>query len=562
MQVRHRLVTGVTVAAAALAAADPSFAVQKPSPPARLTVVDATATTITVVWSASARAQGYRVYRDNVRVATTTATRYRFTGLACGHAYRLGVEAFNGGGTSPRVTINAVTDPCAPGMPTNLRATVTASTITLLWNPSSGASGYRTYLDGAAAATTTGTSYTFAGLSCGTSYRIAVEAYNGGGASPLASTTALTIACVPVQPANLATTSTATTITLTWSTSAGAEGYRLYSDGALVTTAAVPTTSYTFTGFGCGTNHALAIEAYNSSGTSARATIAASTSACQLAAPAGLSGSATATSIALSWTAVAGADDYLLYLNGAQVATATSASYTFANLTCGTSYTLEVAAHNAVATSARGSLVIATASCRPPSAGVEGVDISISSVAAADPATVTIGGCNRPTSGFSGSWIAPSPMPPATNTMSLGGATASPAGWRLNQTENLGFGTGGANVSFYAYWFDGSATAFTGHLGLVSGHLDLRTPTGDLVQASFGTSAGGGCGTVATEASPIGPALDLAFYAQPVASPGTVTAAGCIYVAVGSFSARMLVSDSEVVSGPPPTVQCSGGRIQ
>jgi endoglucanase len=70
-----------------------------PSAPAGLTVTGATATSVSLVWSASAGASGYTVYRDGTEVGTPTATSYTDTGLTPATAYQYAVAADGPGGT-------------------------------------------------------------------------------------------------------------------------------------------------------------------------------------------------------------------------------------------------------------------------------------------------------------------------------------------------------------------------------------------------------------------------------------------------------------------------------
>ena len=82
--------------------------------------------------------------------------------------------------------------------------------------------------------------------------------------------------------------------------------------------------------------------------------------------PTGLTpSSVTRSSITLSWNASTGnVAGYRLSLNGAQVGTSTSAGYSFNGLTCGTSYTLGVAAYDAAGNaSATAVLGVSTSAC-------------------------------------------------------------------------------------------------------------------------------------------------------------------------------------------------------
>jgi Fibronectin type III domain len=91
-----------------------------PSTPGGLSVSGVTETTIGVKWTASSDnvgVAGYALLRDGSRVASTPAgtTSFGFTGLSCGHAYRLGVAAYDAAGNlSTAATVTVSTAACPP----------------------------------------------------------------------------------------------------------------------------------------------------------------------------------------------------------------------------------------------------------------------------------------------------------------------------------------------------------------------------------------------------------------------------------------------------------------
>ncbi|HEY1369605.1 MAG TPA: choice-of-anchor Q domain-containing protein, partial [Gaiellaceae bacterium] len=288
---------------------------------------------------------------------------------------------------------SACSDTQAPSAPTGLTAgTATATSIPVSWTASTdntGVTGYGRYLNNSLVTNTTGTSYTFTGLTCSKSYTFAVDAYDAAGnRSGKASLTASTAACstgdtqAPTSPTNLAAgTKTTTSIAVSWTASTdnvGVTGYGRYLNNSLVIN--TTGTSYTFTGLKCATSYTLAVDAYDAAGNrSGKATVTASTSACSdtqaPSAPTGLTaGTATATSIPVSWTASTdnvGVTGYGRYLNNSLVINTTGTSYTFTGLTCGTSYTLAVDAYDAVGNrSAKTQISAATSACQTGGASV------------------------------------------------------------------------------------------------------------------------------------------------------------------------------------------------
>src|SRR5215211_1739356 len=186
-----------------------------PSAPGGLTKTGATATSVSLSWTASnddVGVTGYNVYNGSTLVTTAISTSYTVGSLSCGTSYTFGVEAKDAAGNvSTRATLSASTSPCstsdttpptAPGTPT-----VTASdgsTITVWWTASIdnvGVAGYDLYVNGAKVANTTGTQYTFSGLSCGITYTLGVEGFDAAGNRSTRSTVAgPTSACPAGDP--------------------------------------------------------------------------------------------------------------------------------------------------------------------------------------------------------------------------------------------------------------------------------------------------------------------------------------------------------------------------
>ena len=92
-------------------------------------------------------------------------------------------------------------DTTQPSPPTGLSATPGQTSLALSWSPSTdnvGVSGYNVYLGGSRIGSSSGTSYTATGLSCGSGYDLAVEAFDAAGnLSARAPLTASTSPCPP-----------------------------------------------------------------------------------------------------------------------------------------------------------------------------------------------------------------------------------------------------------------------------------------------------------------------------------------------------------------------------
>jgi chitodextrinase len=109
----------------------------------------------------------------------------------------------------PSTELPSGADRQPPSLPPGLTMTgATETTITIAWTPSTdevGVAGYRLYRDGVAVATTTQTTYTFTGLTCGTSYTLAYEAFDAAGNTTNrneATTVRSTTSCPVAAPSN------------------------------------------------------------------------------------------------------------------------------------------------------------------------------------------------------------------------------------------------------------------------------------------------------------------------------------------------------------------------
>jgi chitodextrinase len=178
-----------------------------PSVPSGLSVGSTTQTSIALSWNASTDnvgVVGYDLLVNGSKVGTTTSTSDTFTSLTCGTSYTLGVDAFDAAGNSSSVSsVVAATTACpdtAPSVPSGLSVgSTTQTSIALSWNASTdnvGVAGYDVSVDGSKVDTTTSTSYTFTGLTCGTSHTLGVDAFDAAGnRSAAASVPAATAAC-------------------------------------------------------------------------------------------------------------------------------------------------------------------------------------------------------------------------------------------------------------------------------------------------------------------------------------------------------------------------------
>ena len=162
---------------------------EPPTDPSGLTATPVHEMRVDLSWTASTDDRGvigYNIYRDNVKIGSSTTISYSDGTCLPSITYTYEVSAyddfFNESGRS--LPAQAITPaPSPPTDPTNLQGTgSTTSTISMAWTASTdniGVVGYRVYRNDVQVGTTAGTTYTDSGLNYTSSYTYKVDAYDG-----------------------------------------------------------------------------------------------------------------------------------------------------------------------------------------------------------------------------------------------------------------------------------------------------------------------------------------------------------------------------------------------
>ncbi|MFX4262145.1 fibronectin type III domain-containing protein [Pelotomaculum propionicicum] len=361
-----------------------------------LTASGVTQNSLNLNWTAAndnKAVTGYRVYRNGSLLGTAASTSYNVTGLTAGTSYTFKVEAGDAAGnwssSGPSVSVSTsggggtVGDTIAPSWPlgSNLKASYIYQTgVILSWNKASdnvAVKSYRIYRDGVLVGSTSGTWFSAAGLTAGTSYTFKVEAGDAAGnwstSGPSTSVTTYggggTVGdkTAPAWPSGSSLTASGVTqnsLTLNWTAATdnkAVTGYRVYRNGSLI--GSVTGTSYNVTGLTAGASYTFKVEAgdaagnWSSSGPSASVTTSGEGGTVgDKTAPAWPYGSylrasyATQTGVLLSWNKASdnvAVKGYRLYQNGSLIGSVTGTSYNVTGLTAGTSYAFKVEAGDA-----------------------------------------------------------------------------------------------------------------------------------------------------------------------------------------------------------------------
>ncbi|MGH2568987.1 MAG: fibronectin type III domain-containing protein, partial [Bacteroidota bacterium] len=257
-------------------------------------------TTVLLRWNAAIGATSYEVHvaqsaefsETIVQSSGITDTSYQLTGLAHGSRYFWRVRAESLVLVSDwSETWSFTTAPVPPPAPQLAEpadgATGQPTTLTVSWNPSSGATSYHLQLSASSTfsttvvddSTVTTTTLSLSSLQNETTYYWRVSAKNAGGTSGYSDTWSFTTVAVPPAVPLLTSptdgsTNQSTSPTLSWSESAGAQTYHLQvsSNASFSTTiiddAALATTSQQVGSLQNETTYFWRVNASNSAGTS------------------------------------------------------------------------------------------------------------------------------------------------------------------------------------------------------------------------------------------------------------------------------------------------------
>jgi hypothetical protein len=296
-------------------------------------------------WTAAAGATRYEIVSSPATTTkASTGTSLTFTGLDANTTYSFTITPFDGDHAGETATVSGVLT--APERVTNLsNAAPTSTSVTLSWTAADGADEYY-IVSGETTETTTESSYTFNGLSSGTSHSFEVISYNGeqeGNSDSISVTTATAGAAAVTNFTASHKEYSFGKVNLSWTAASGADSYTITNGTTSFDTTG---TSYEYTGLSSDTTYTFTITSKTGS-VSGGSTSSSITTYERVG---NLSNTlATYNSVQVDWDAVSRADNlvvsYKLNDTGSYVSaeiTGTASTYTFTGLESNQDYRLRV----------------------------------------------------------------------------------------------------------------------------------------------------------------------------------------------------------------------------
>ncbi|MDQ6423101.1 fibronectin type III domain-containing protein [Paenibacillus sp. LHD-117] len=247
------------------------------------------------------------------------AKKITVKGLQSGTNYKFQIKARNKEGIETAISAAVQAGPPIkpPTIPAGLKAVPLTNQIELSWKPVLEATSYQLETDGSIVEVGIQLSYIHNNLTPSTSHLYRVRAVRDGvpgeWSEPLSTKTLMP---APVTPASVTVSSTAKSVTIQWSGVTNVLSYELEWDGQLYRVGREATV-YTFRDLLPGSQHSYRVRAINTGGpgpwSSLRTVLTLLTAP---AAPAGITGSASDTTVHLNWQRVEDATYYEIMANG------------------------------------------------------------------------------------------------------------------------------------------------------------------------------------------------------------------------------------------------------
>lgn len=320
-----------------------------PAAPTGIIFNTATATSISLSWSAVQGAISYKIYKNGIYESTVTSTSGLLSGLTISTTYNIQILSSSAVADGPLSA--AVSMSTLPSPPTGLTfVNYTSSKLDFSWTAVPGATGYKIYKNGTYVSTVATIFGSLSGLTAATAYNVQISAINAAVEGALCTSVSMSTAPVLTPPAWLTIISPAeSTINFAWEAVPGATGYNIYKNGAFVSS--VTTNTGQLSGLAGSTTYSVQVSAtYGSFEGGLSNPTSMTTATGSLAAPGWVTGiEITASTLKFAWEPVPGATGYKIFKNGIYVINATTNFIELSGLTASTTYSIQISATNASA---------------------------------------------------------------------------------------------------------------------------------------------------------------------------------------------------------------------
>ncbi len=298
----------------------------------------ATSESITLSWDDVRGATGYDIEVYNTIIDNGNQTSFTENELNPNTQRTYRVRAKNSSGAGKWTPI--IAEITLPGVPDNLSAEATDTSITVTWDPSSGATAYDLEVDGVLVENLTNTEYVHSGLEPNSTHTYKVRAKNERGMSNWSETIHPTT--LPPVPQIIEVITTSTKVTVTWNEVVGATGYEIEVDGVVKDNGA--STTFVHEGLSANTEHTYRVRAKNGDIRSFWSESV--TTITMPAVPQNLKTMVTSTEITLTWDLVPGATGYEVEVDGVIVDNGLNTTYVHTDLEPLSTHTYRVRARN------------------------------------------------------------------------------------------------------------------------------------------------------------------------------------------------------------------------
>ncbi|GFN32162.1 hypothetical protein PCURB6_24220 [Paenibacillus curdlanolyticus] len=300
--------------------------------------LQSTSDSIVLDWDPVRGAVFYEIEADNSIIDNGAAVTYTESNLNPNLQRSFRVRAVNSSG--PGKWSEVVAKATLPGVPGALKAVATDVSVSVSWDPVSGAKWYELEIDGTIERVTTST-YLHEKLAPNTEHSYRVRAGNDEGTSLWSD--AVTTTTLPSVPEGLQAVVDMNSIQVSWRLVPGATGYDIEADGVVIDNGT--STTYIAQGLESNTEHSYRVRAKNGSITSGWSALLTRTTLSNV--PVNLRTASSGTSVTLTWDPVPGASGYEVEADGVVYSTGLELLFEHTGLKPNTEHHYRVRAINA-----------------------------------------------------------------------------------------------------------------------------------------------------------------------------------------------------------------------